>query len=122
MKLLETYIEQKGIFYALLQELDECPFITDENYIVLDNLYYYEHSGDKKVNIVFKRLLDVNKDEENPLDSALETIAKMCITLYYSKWSSLYNSMIVSNYNPLDNYSKSKMSLRKTNTNMSNIL
>lgn len=113
------FVIDDGIFTELYLHVynEDCPFIPSEQFANhLDMDYFVQRSGDKNTSRMFNKFYDLCHDKFQALVRCLWEIRIKFLT----KWESLYNTMVLSSYNALDNFNKTKNSTRKTNTNISN--
>lgn len=108
MKLIETIdidelLVHGGVF-SKIQAVQTQPFewLTSDFALQLDNAYYLEHSGDKRISPYVRRLLKLQETEK--ISDYLLSIANNIIQRYSDKWSKIYSAYINSEYNPLENY------------------
>lgn len=107
-KLIETIdiddLLTTGGIFSKISAIQGQPFEWLPNIALqLDNAYYLEHSGDKKVSPYVERLLKL-KDDGKIVD-VLSIIAKNIINKYEDKWTRIHSAYIESDYEPLENYS-----------------
>lgn len=95
---------KKGVMKRI-QETQNQPFewLTEEIANLLDENFVLEHSGDKRISPVFRRLIYLSDKMSQPFEP-LEKLAKDVMTLYSDKWNKIYSALVSSDYNPLDNY------------------
>lgn len=109
MRIIDLIIDpfNEGIFHsivdraAFLQETS-LEWFTQADAIALDQEYYYNHSGDKRLSPLYAKLHE--KEEMSRLPSALDVIADIAIRKYADKWNRLHIAMIETTYNPVENY------------------
>lgn len=90
----------KSIFNAIKSTSGQ-PFewLTQPNADTLDVEYYLNHSGQKWISPMFRKLLDLQDV------NAIQQIAKIIINKFEDKWNKLFEAFIESEYKPLENYS-----------------
>lgn len=86
-----TFGDNKGFYMYNLS------FFND----TLDFEYVYSHSGDKIISPLVYKLLETNK---TILEVNVEKLALMIKNKFLDKWDKLYNALILTDYNPIDNY------------------
>lgn len=106
----DTYLSQSVGIFKLLQSND-FPFLPAEDDDIptkLDTLYYYQHSGSKLLAPFYHKMYKIYKTdlvtEEEANALVMTAIANSVALMYGDKWTKLYNSLVVANYNALDNY------------------
>lgn len=90
----------KSVFNAIFSITSQ-PFewLTQENADILDVEYYLNHSGQKWISPMFRKLLDLQDV------NAIQQVAKIIINKFEDKWNKLFEAFIESEYKPLENYS-----------------
>ena len=97
-----------GAIFKKIREIDqtqdtpELTWLTDELSQLIDETYYLSHSGGKYISMAYKRLIDL--EESGTISSALTQIAKMIYGKFKHSWNCIYNALVDTEYNPLDNY------------------
>jgi len=89
----------------------------------LDFDYLYSHSGDKLISPLVYKLLEENK---TILETKLNKIVDIISTRYLDKWNKLYQALVVTQYDPIENYSMNELETpnitktyhREQNTNL----
>lgn len=84
-------------------------FTPDLDYddTVLDYDYFVSHSADKNVSPFIEKYFVISGTEMSPdnVDQfLLNDITTILLNKYYNKWERLYNALVTSNYNPIENY------------------
>ena len=83
------------------------PHIFNDNDVWFDDVadmsyqYYLEHSPNKIITPTFERIIDMNLNPN-------VIIGSMIRTQFISKWNKVYNSLINSQYNPLENITRTE--------------
>lgn len=111
MKLIETIdlttFNYTGIFQKIASLVDNpfSSFINNTNAKTLDDIYYMEHSGDKKISFSYERYIQFEKDEI--IASALTYVANNIVERFKNKWIKEYQAL-TSSYDPIQNYNISE--------------
>lgn len=100
----DGYRFKKGVMETI-QERQTNPFTWLSSTLAktIDERFILEHSGSKKLSPLFTRLIYFSRIYETPFNE-MEKLADDVINAYADKWNKLYNAIITSNYNPLENY------------------
>ena len=106
----DTYLNENFGIFKLLQTNNYAFLPTSDNSlpVKLDNLYYYQNSGDKCLSPYYHRLYKIYDDGEkteaeiNAL--VMVNIANSVALMFGDKWTKLYNSLVVAQYDALNNY------------------
>ena len=100
----DGYRFKKGVL-EIIQERENNPFewLNESTAKTLDERFLLEHSGSKKISPLFERLIFFSNIYETPF-TPIDKLADDVINAYADKWNKLYNAIISSNYNPLENY------------------
>ena len=81
-------------------------YVTENVYSWYDNSldfdYLYSHSGDKLISPLVYKLLE---DDKTITETNLNKIVEIVKTRYLDKWNKLYQALVVTPYNPIENYS-----------------
>lgn len=91
----------KGIFHALKSK-NAFNWLKDTETEGLDLEYYWNKSGAKYISPLFEKLYQ--KEVSGTIESALSYLADILIRKYEDKWNRLYNALVNTDYNPIDNY------------------
>jgi hypothetical protein len=94
----------------------------------LEKEYYYGHSGEKNISVLFYNLLvqtntDLTTDIINTPQSIYTTLANIIINRFRNNWNKIYLSYVGSEYNPIHNYNMEETEKinTKITTNNNNI-
>lgn len=104
---------EKGIFHTL-QGKGSLEWLSSADAQTLDVEYYFQQSGEKRISCLFEKLLD--KEEKGEIASALSMLADILIRKYSDKWKRLYDAIVDTNYNPIENYSAKEKETYQTKT------
>lgn len=115
-----------GIFHAIEErayflQLQSLSWLTQADVIALDQEYYFNHSGDKKLSPLYCKLW--KKQEEGKIQRALDILADIIIRKFADKWDRLHVAMVETTYNPVENYNGTeteKVASKVTSTSGSN--
>ena len=77
-------------------------WLDTTNATYLDEKLILEHSGDKYISPLFSRLLKLNERDNPPDITAI--LCSNIVNTYADKWNKIYDALIDSDYNPLENY------------------
>lgn len=92
-----------GIFQTLYSSYGSTlTFLTEDDAETLDMEYYLNHSGEKFVSPIVYKLYT------NDSTTYLTNIAKILTLKFKDKWLRLYNAIIQSTYDPIENYSSTE--------------
>lgn len=96
-----------GIFESINTIKNNIPFLLDDNYKVLDEDYYFSHSGEKSTSITYNKFYELfsNDDEIERKQKTIQIIAKIIINRYLDNWLKIYDAYFNTEYKPLENYS-----------------
>lgn len=113
-----------GIFQkiASLQSNPFSDFINASNSKELDDLYYFERSGDKDISLAFDRYIEL--EDNNIISSALDYITANIVTKFERKWLKDYQLLVTTTYNPINNYDmveETTRNIKIDNTNYDNV-
>lgn len=106
----DTYLSESVGIFKLLQANDFDFLPTEETSlpVKLDFIYYYQHSGNKHLAPYYYRLYkkyDNGSRTEAEINALVMTdIANSVALIYGDKWSKLYNSLVVAQYDAINNY------------------
>lgn len=115
LKILDTFDISKGGIFRAIYNLNELPFLSEENATLLDQIYYYAYASDKYISnyilnltmliapIVSDDLLVSDQLFCDEGDVNIK-IAKYILLKYKVSWINQYN-VLTAEYNPIDNYS-----------------
>lgn len=106
----DTYLSENVGIFKLLQtnNFDFLPTSDNSLPVKLDNLYYYQNSGDKCLSPYYYKLYanesygERTEAEINAL--VMANIANNIAVIYGDKWQKLYNSLVVAQYDAINNY------------------
>ena len=84
-----------GIFSAI-QKKSVFNWLNSTDALTLDYEYYYGHAGNKRLSVLYENLIGN--------DNAINILANVIILKFRDKWNKLYQAVVDSNYNPLNNY------------------
>lgn len=124
MKLKETLTTQQTIDIISGQSVGLFPYIfqqTDLWYSKVNQMclgYYMYHSGEKSISPAYKKVISLIKDY-NIVKVAEEVIGTLIRETFIEKWNKVYDALITSNYDFLNNddYTESRDTKEdKTNT------
>lgn len=96
-----------GIFESINTLKNDIPFLLDNNYKILDEDYYFSHSGEKSTSITYNKFYELfsNDNEIVRKQKTIQKIAKMVINRYLDNWLKIYDAYFNTDYKPLENYS-----------------
>ncbi len=94
-----------------IQATNKFEWLTTSNAPNLDLEFYYSHSGNKETAPIIDILLAKGKTE----DEVLDIIANICVTKYATKWNRIYDTLVKSDYNAFEDYSKNATIESNTN-------
>ncbi len=100
-------INENGIFVALAK-LNKLSFLTDDIAKNLDIEYYFNHSGEKTVAPIVRKLYLLNSS------IMYDKLAEIIYLRFGDNWTKLYKAYIEADYNPIENYSMTEN--EKTNS------
>lgn len=106
----DTYLSESVGIFKLLQANDFDFLPTEEASlpVKLDLIYYYQHSGNKRLAPYYYRLYksydDGTRTEAEINALVMANIANSVALLYGDKWTKLYNSLVVAQYDAINNY------------------
>ena len=106
----DTYLSESVGIFKLLQANDFDFLPTEETSlpVKLDLIYYYQHSGNKRLAPYYFRLYksydDGTRTEAEINALVMANIANSVALLYGDKWTKLYNSLVVAQYDAINNY------------------
>ena len=115
LKILDTFDISKGGIFRAIYNLNELPFLNEEDATLLDHIYYYSYAYDKYISNYILNLTmllapivadDLLASEQTICDEGDVNIkiAKYILLKYKVSWISQYNAL-TAEYNPIDNYS-----------------
>ena len=119
MNLLDTFDSEnmKNIFYYIYNNKGtKLEWLKETDINTLDYEYYLQHSGDKNISILFKRMLEL---KEGNYANTYTELAKMIISKYADNWDKMYDA-VYAEYNPIENYNGVEDYTDKTNINLTN--
>lgn len=96
-----------GIFESINTIKNDIPFLLDNNYKVLDEDYYFSHSGEKSTSITYNKFYELFSSDNEIVrkQKTIQKIARMIINRYLDNWLKIYDAYFNTEYKPLDNYS-----------------
>lgn len=115
LKIIDTFDISKGGIFRAIYNLNELPFLNEDEATLLDHIYYYSYAFDKYISnyilnltmliapIVADDLLASEQTICNEGDVNIK-IAKYILLKYKVSWINEYN-VLTAEYNPIDNYS-----------------
>lgn len=92
----------KGIFHSI-QGKGAFEWLTEDQTENLDVEYYWNRSGEKIISPLFDKLYE--KQKSGDVDDALSLLSDILIRKYGDKWNHLYDALMNTTYNPIENYS-----------------
>lgn len=115
LKILDTFDLSKGGIFRAIYNLNELPFLNEEDAVLLDQIYYYSYAYDKYISNYIMNLTmliapivsdDLLVSEQLVCDEGDVNIkiAKYILLKYKVSWINQYNAL-TAEYNPIDNYS-----------------
>ena len=115
LKILDTFDLSKGGIFRAIYNLNELPFLNEEDATLLDHIYYYSYAFDKYISNYIMNLTmliapivsdDLLVSEQLVCDEGDVNIkiAKYILLKYKVSWINQYNAL-TAEYNPIDNYS-----------------
>ncbi len=115
LKILDTFDISKGGIFRAIYNLNELPFLSEENATLLDQIYYYSYASDKYISNYILNLTmliapivsdDLLVSDQLVCDEGDVNIkiAKYILLKYKVSWINQYN-VLTAEYNPIDNYS-----------------
>ena len=106
----DTYLSESVGIFKLLQANDFDFLPTEETSlpVKLDLIYYYQHSGSKRLAPFYYKLYksyDNGTRTEAEINAlVMANIANSVALIYGDKWTKLYNSLVVAQYDAINNY------------------
>lgn len=106
----DTYLsENVGIFKLLwTQGFSFLPVEDTSLPVKLDLIYYYQHSGNKRLAPYYYKLYklydDGTRTEAEINGLCMNAIMNSIATIYGDKWEKLYSSLVVAQYDAINNY------------------
>ena len=106
----DTYLSENVGIFKLLQTNNFSFLPTDDNSlpVKLDNLYYYQFSGDKKLSPYYYKLYKIydngSRTEAEINALVMANTANSVALMFGDKWSKLYTSLVTASYDALNNY------------------
>lgn len=115
LKILDTFDLSKGGIFRAIYNLNELPFLNEEDATLLDHIYYYSYAFDKYIsNYILNLTMLIAPIVSDDLESRNQTIcndgdinveiAKYILFKYKISWINQFNAL-TAEYNPIDNYS-----------------
>lgn len=110
MKLFDLLTQENKLALLNGEVIGFFPYIfvdSDAYYDKLQELcfgYYVYRSGYKSISPTYRRLIEMSNDNPTLVKSADEMLGNLIRAKYVEKWNRVYNVLLNSNYNPLDNY------------------
>lgn len=119
MTLLDTFDSEnmKNIFYYIYNNKGtKLEWLKEENINTLDYEYYLQHSGDKKLSLLFTRMLEL---KEGNYANTYTELAKIVINKFADNWDKMY-SAVYADYDPIENYNGIEDVTDRSNVNVTN--
>lgn len=101
---VDSLLTNGGIFSKIASTTNQ-PFewLTTSDALTLDHDYYFGNSGKKIISSLFNNLISL--EHSLKISDALQKLSDMLILRFNKKWNALYDSLIASEYVPIENYS-----------------
>ena len=106
----DTYLSENVGIFKLLQanDFDFLPLEETSLPVKLDLIYYYQHSGSKILAPFYFKLYqsydDGTRTEAEINALVMANIANSVALMFGDKWTKLYNSLVVAQYDAINNY------------------
>lgn len=115
MKLIETMsdITNYGIFKSLYNA-EYFSWLTEEDAVNLDILYYNVKSGQKSISKLLYNLYN------NSSTDCWNNLAPILYVMYKDSWDRLYEVMVSAEYNPIHNYNMTETENQSTDISYDN--
>lgn len=84
----------------------------------VDEEYFYNHSGDKKVSAWVRKIYEAHESQEE-IDEEITNLFKYIVRRFSEKWNRLIKAFVDAEYNPINNYDmieKENVGSKITNT------
>lgn len=96
-----------GIFESINTIKNDVPFLINNNYKVLDEDYYFSHSGEKSTSITYNKFYELFSSDNEIVrkQKTIQKIAKIIINRYLDNWLKIYDAYFNTEYKALENYS-----------------
>lgn len=96
---INDYLDTNNGIIKTIQTKNVFTWLSSDDADVLDLEYYINHSYDKYISLLTNKLYEDNET------TYLSKLADVIILRFKDKWNKLWNAVVSSDYNPIENYS-----------------
>lgn len=100
------YDSERSVF-KYLYYLNSLPFLNEDMADILTSDYYFQHSGNKTISLLYERILNIYSqyNEDTKYEKTLNNLANIIYNRFGNNWIKIYNAYFNTDYKPLENYS-----------------